>query len=381
MTKKFFAGLLFVCILSCSAYANLVYITDNGTMGLIEISETLSSDAPVEQYSGIADDSIALHYYNEDGSAFVALIEPETDINNSSGDKAYIFNISDLTQPVNDEAKILTGVYGTNSAAYSDNHKAVFFASGINGEAKISQFDTGSFNFVRSFSYISSNDNAVMNTVLVDGSSVFGLANQATSQDSLFFRFDGQLNNNVQGAWKTKANYNSELIAFGSNNRVFLAHSGGVDQLNNSESRLIVSTDTPVKALCRDKDSGFYFITQSDDSGIQVLRHYKNESTITEVDNGASESLICQAVYHDKDNKKFIAAIIDDGIVIYDPDDDSIAGEFTSSDLGGIPTFITGITQQSTSVAKSSNSHGCNITGAGILLTLSAYILIRRRKG
>ena len=383
MAKKFFASLLFVCILSFSAYADLVYTTDNGTMGFIEIyntSDTLSIDIPVEQYSGIDENSIAVHYYNDDGTSFVALIEPETDINNSSGDKAYIFNASDLTKPVNDEATILTGVYNTRSTAYSDNHRSLYFASGVDGEARITEFNTSNLELQRRYSYTNSKDNAFTSTVLVNGSSVFGLVNKATSQDSLFLRFDGQINAGAQGSWNVKAKYDSELATLGSDSRILVAHSGGVDQLINNEFKLIVSTDTPVKALCRDNDKGFYFITQSDDTGRQVLKHYKNDTSIAEeVDDGTG--FICKAVYYDKDNKKFVAVIIDDSIVIYDPEDDSILGEFDSTELGGSPISITGITQNTSSTKDSGKSSGCNITGAGILLILSGYILIRKRKG
>lgn len=381
MAKKFFVSLLLVCILSCSAsYADIVYTTDNGTMGYIKIYSTLSVDTPVEKYSGVNDDSIAAHFYNEDGTSFIALIEPESDTSAASGDKAYIFNMSDLTKPVDNEAKILTGVYGTNSAAYSDNHRGIFFASTINGRASISQFDTDTLEFVRRISYTCSNDNAFMSTVLVDGSSVYGLINQATSQDSLFLRFDGQLDDSVKGSWNHNARYDSETIAFKDNNNVLLAHSGGVDIFSNGDFYLVVSTDTPVKALCRDNNSGFYFITQSDD-GRQVLQHVKSITESPErLDSGTSESYICKAVYYDNDNKKFLAVIMNDSIAIYDPETDSLIEEFSSSKLGGIPISITG-TAQNTSSTKSSSSSGCDITGSGILLILCAgYVLIRKRK-
>lgn len=389
MAKKFFASLLVLisCMFSCSAYADLVYTTDNGVMGLIKMSKTstntLSADAPVQEYSGAAHDAIAVQYYDEDGNSFIALIEPETDKSISSGDTALIFNASDLTKPSTDEPKTLTGVYNTKSAAYSDNHRGIFFASGVDGEAKITQFDTNNLEFVRSFSYLSSNDNAEMSTVLVNGSSVFGLINQATSQDSLLLRFDGQINSKVKGYSETKAEYNSELMTFGDNNRIFLAHSGGVDGLSNGEFKLITSTDSPVKALCRDSSNGFYFITQSDDSGIQVLKHYKTGSSvneINEVDSVISESLICKAVYYDKDNNKFIAVIIGDCIAVYDTETDELIDEFTSSQLGGRPLSITYIAQN-TSIKSSSKSSGCDITGAGILLILSAsYMIIHMKR-
>ena len=374
-------------MLACASYADIVYTTSNGKMGFIgisSISDTLSADSPVVKYSDAADDSIVAHYYNEDGTSFVALIEPETDPSIKSGDFAFIFNVSDLTKPVDDGVSILTGTYDARSAAYSDNHRGLFLASGLNGEATISEYDTEGLQKVRSISYISSNDAMNMSTVLVNGSSIYGLVSRATSEDSLLLRFDGQLDNEVRGYSETKVRYDSELMTFGKDNRIFIAHSGGVDTfangLSSSELVLVVSTDTPVKALCKDNDSGFYFMAQSPETGEQALVHYKSSSEVNEVDFGYTESFVSKAMYYDSDNKKFVAAIINDGIAIYDPDTDALIAEFTRDQLGGIPISMTAVTQN-TGSTKGNSSSGCNVTGSGMLMILSAgYMLLRKRK-
>ena len=386
MAKKFLVSLILVCLFSFSSYADIVYTTENGTMGLIEISDTLSVDEPVEMYSGFDPDSIAAHFYNEDGTSFVALIEPETDINASSGDKALIFNVSDLTKPVHDKAKILTGVYCANSAAYSENHRGLFLSSNknlLNG-ASISEFDTSDFNLVRSYKYDKNNEDlelessAFMNGVLVSDSSVYGLISHATSQDSLLLRFDGQIKENISGYTKIKVKYDTELMAFANNYRVILGHSEGVDGMLGGEFVLLASSDYPVKALCRDTGDGFYFISESS-NGMQILNHYTGTG-VKEIDSGLNGGSACQAVYFGNDNKKFLAVIMNNKIMIYDANDDSLAAEFNSSELGGTPAYITSITQN-TSSTKDSGKSGCDITGSGILLILAAgYVLIRRRK-
>ena len=146
----------------------------------------------------------------------------------------------------------------------------------------------------------------------------------------------------------------------------------------NGEFVLLASSDNPVKALCRDKENGFYFISESS-GGKQSLNHYTG-SRVVELDSALTDGSACQAVYFGNDNKKFLAVIMNNKIMIYNAQDDSLAAEFDSRELGGTPAYITSITQN-TSSSKDSNSSGCDITGSGILLILSAgYIFIRKRK-
>lgn len=374
-------------MIACASYADIVYTTSNGKMGFIGISKisgVLSADSPIVTYSDAADDAVAAHYYNEDGTSFVALIEPETDPSIKSGDFVFVFNASDLTKPVDNGVNILTGTYNARSAAYSNNHRGLFLASGLNGEATITEYETDGLEKVRSISYITSDDATSMNTVMVNGSSIYGLITKATSQDSLLVRFDGQLNNTVRGYSETKVRYDSELMTFGKDNKIFIAHSGGVDTfangLSSSELVLVTATDNPVKALCRDKDSGFYFMTLSADTGEQVFVHYKNSEEVSEVDVGNTESFVSKALYNNSDNKNFVAAIINDCIAIYDPETDALIAEFTRDQLGGIPISMTTITQN-TSSTKGNSSNGCNVTGSGMLLILSlGCMLIRKQK-
>ena len=387
MFKKFFVSFILVCLLSCCSYADIVYTTENGTMGLIEIANiTLSTDEPVEMYSGFDPDSLPAHFYNEDGTSFIALIEPETDTEASSGDKALIFNVSDLTKPVYDKAKILTGVYCANSAAYSDNHRGLFLSSNrnlLNG-ALISEFDTSDLTFVRSYKYDKDDkdlelaSDAFINGILVSDSSVYGLISHATSQDSMLLRFDGQLKDDISGYTKVKVKHDAELIAFANDYRVILGHSNGVDGMLGGEFILLASSDYPVKALCRDAGNGFYFITESP-SGMQTLNHY-TDTGVTELDSGLIKASACQAVYFGNDDKKFLAVIMQNKIMIYNALDDSLAAEFDSRELGGTPAYITSVTQN-TSSSKDSGKSGCDITGSGILLILCAgYMMIRKRK-
>lgn len=382
MTKKFFAGLLLVFMLASVSCADVAYTTSNGKMGYIAISTVLgilSADSPVVMYTDAADNALAAHYYNESGTSYIALIEPESDKSVLSGDTAYIFNASNLTEPVNNGIKTLKGTYNTHSAAFSENHRGLFLASGVKGEATISEFNTDELEFVRSFSYITSNDAVTMSSVMTNGSNIFCLVKKATPDNSLILRFDGQLDDRVRGYSETKVRYDSEIIAFGKDNRIFIAHSGGVDTLTNGEPFLLVSTDTPVKALCKDKDGGFYFMTQNSD-GEQVLAHYVSIDELNEVDSGLSDSLVSKLLYYNSDNKKFVAAIIGDCIAIYDSDTDELIAEFTSSQLGGIPISITASTQNTSSTSESSSS-SCNATGAGLFMMLlsAGYVFMKRK--
>ena len=375
-TRKFFVSILLVCLLACSAQANIVYTTTQGRMGLIKISEALSTDIQPGKYSG-ASGSFAAHFYNEDGTSLIALIEPETNARASSGDKAYIFNASDLTSPIYDKPKILTGAYNTRSAAYSDNHRGLFFASSLNGEARVSEFNTENIELVRDFTYTASSDNAFMSTVLVNNSSVYCLVNKASEQDSMFIRFDGQLKDDIEGYATISAVYDSELIAFGKDSRILLGHSDGIDTVKDNKFVTMLSADNPVKAICRDNEGGFYFITQSD-TGQQTLRHYTgNVLTASKLASGNGST--CKAIYYDKDGTKFAAFIMNDRIMIYDPDDDSLIKEFTSSELGGAPFSIASCTANTDSNKDSSN--GCNATGAGLVsMLLAGIVLIHKNR-
>ena len=377
--RKISSGVISVMIMMVmlcgSAYADIVYLTDSGALGRISTFDADSADLRGTQYTTSWNDPFLGSYWNGSRSR-VILVDRNTD-KTTSGDTALIFDPSDLSSPIEAKRTVLNGVYSAQAMAGSDNGRAVFFAS----EQSIHEFSTSDFSLTRSYTYIpkTSEDITAEITELITGTNViYVLVKQDISSD-IVLGFDGQLREDVSGSFQRKPLlYETSAISWLNGTRVAAGHEYGVDVWNDNRGFLgVLSTDAPVKAVCQDSGSGFYFIEQSEaeDTYTTTLKHYDSREGVSTLFMN-TEGRICRFV-RDKDNG-IIAAIVGDELLLYRMDSGILIGEYDSSELGGIPVQIAA----SVVTGKDNkSSSGCSVAGMGMLLILAAGCMFLKRYG
>ncbi|MBQ7593112.1 MAG: hypothetical protein IJU48_02010 [Synergistaceae bacterium] len=376
--KKLFVSLMLVVMLCSASQADIVYTTSTGNLGLISISrsdETLNVSTPSVKYSGIGTNPLAASYWNG-SEARLIVIDRTTDLTTSSGDKAFSFNPSDLTSPFESQAVTLTGAYNIQSAISSYNGKSIFTASRENGS--IIEFSTEDFERGHSYTYApESGDTSTPKAIslLSDYHNIYALIN-VNSNNSAAMKFDGQLKTDIEGYARINLEHEASSIGWLSNGRIAAAHTEGIDILEGSQFKRLLSSDEPVKTFCLDSGHGFYFATQklSEDVYTCDLYHYDNESKdVTPLlENKTGSSL--QTIRDEGNNA--LAVIIGRKIYLYDMLNDNLVGEYDSSALNGEPVSVS-VTYASGDDGK--RSSGCEVFGSGIILLTVCLFLVRRK--
>ena len=371
--RKFSAVVILVMMMAVcsSAHADIVYLTASGDVGRIHVTGSESADLYGTQYTTSWSSPFIGSYWNG-SSTRIILVDRTTDTA-ASGDTALIFDPSNLTKPLDTERKVLAGVYSAQAMAGSDNGRAVFFASG----SSIHEFSTEDFSLTRSYTYKpkTSEDIASEITGVITGSNVIYALVQQTGSHDLVLEFDGQLRDDIS-SFKTHA-LAHETAAFSwlNGTRVAAGHEYGVDVMSDSRGFLrFLSTDVPVKAVCRDTDTGFYFIEQYESEGVYTttLKHYSSGEVSTLFTN--TEGRTCRLV-RDGDNGIF-GAIAGDEVLVFRMADDELIGEYDGEMLGSLPAQI--VISNVTGSDKSSSS-GCSITGMGMMLFLAGVCILSKR--
>ena len=369
--KRMLITIMLVLMLCVSANADIVYTTDGGTLGVIQVSSATSADLTGAQYTYSGADAEPLLGSYWDGSASRIILVNRTTDTTTSGDTALIFNPSDMTTPTE---KTLHRVYNTQHLAGSHIGRALFAVSG----ATITEFGTGDFQRVRSYTYTPASSDTYtpeITSVITGTNTVYCLVDREDELPQLL-AFDGQLTEDTQSFSRTTLSSDATALAWLSSSRIAIAHSKGVDVLYRGVSR-ILSTDNPVKAVCQDKDSGFYFVeqsTSSNDITTSMLRHYAINSDIITTNTLYTSESANVSIIRDE-NHGVLAAIMGDRILIYNMEDDLLTGEYSGAVLGGLPL---GIATTTTSGDDGKSSSGCNFAGAGALM-LAACAFLKRR--
>ena len=364
-------SIILVMILYACAFADIIYMTDTGDIGRI-IVKSESTDLSGIEYDGTDSDSFLGSYW--DGSTSRVILVDRTTDTTSSGDTALIFNPSNLSAPVNSEPKVLAGIYNAQAMASTNSGRGVFFASG----ASIYEFNTGDFSVTRSYTYTpkTSEDIAPNFKALLSGSSnVYALGEKENSGD-VMLRFDGQLRDDVSKNFGLySAPSGATDIAWLNNSVPAVAHDTGVSVWRSSKFVQMVSSDYPVKAVCLDTGSGFYFAEQSEsgDTYTTTLKHYASGSDTTTLRTETGGSA-CKLIY-DSDNG-LLAALIGSKILIYSMHDDTLIDEYDSESLEGQPINII-MSYVKGDDGKSSS--GCDISGAGMIILLAGALIFRKR--
>ena len=365
--RKFLVSVILVMMLCVSAYADIVYTTDTGNMGLIGITGSTSADFYGTQCTGI-DSSLLLGSYWDGSSTRIILVDRTTDLT-TSGDTALIFSPSNLTAPINENIT-LSGVYNTQAISGSNNGRGLFLASG----ASVYELRTLDFQPVRSYTYDPETSRDItpkVKALLMGTYMIYAMIEQENSAD-IILGFDGQLRDDVENFTKEYLPSGTTSISWLSRSRIAAAHTDGVSIWGSSGFISIVSTDAPVKALCQDSENGFYFLerAQSGDTYMTTLKHYSSgEITILSTgDTGLSCQLIRDETYN------VLGAVTGSRILLYNMKDDLLIGEYDASSLGGLPVYITAGNVKGD---DSSSSSGCDVSGMGMIVLMSVLIILK----
>lgn len=364
--RKILLSVMLVLVLSAGACADIVYSTEDGSLGTIRIEKQTSADVRGIKYEGSGEDTLLGSYWDGDNSRII-LVNRTTDYN-TSGDTAYIFNPGDMSKPIEDEPKVLSGVYNTSALTGTNNGRGLYFASG----ASVREFSTETFKRTRTYICETVSGDTVrpsVKSVVAARYTVYVMAEEESSGDVVMV-FDGQLRDDIDEFRKRQAPEGTSAITCLSNWLLVAAHEKGVDGLGSSGFYEIVSTDSPVKAICRDNERGFYFAEQSDD-GETALKHYNKNGEVSTLvtENVAGE---CSLLYDETDG--VMCAVLGDKLMVYSLKDDTLIDEFSSSELGGTIRHVTSGTVKG---EEHDNNSGCNLSGLGIILM---SLLVRRRK-
>ena len=368
--RKIFIAIMATLILSGSSWADILYTTSSGNLGIINTSSSLDV-APEVKFSGLGSNSLVAPYWAGSETKIIA-IDRTTDTT-TSGDSAYIFTPS--LSKIREDSITLDGVYNAQSVASAWNGRSIFFASREN--ASILSFATSNFALEKSYTF--EPDSQDIYTPYMTGaiSGYYGVYCLVDCEDagSSVLMFDGQLKDGVQGFSQVDFDDTIWAMAWLSNSRIAVGMSDGVEVIVSSRITKLVSTDHPVKAVCRDSSNGFYYVTQeeSGDEYIHTISHQSGSTNRTLRVMTAGET--CKLVSETKTHT--LAAIIGEKIYIYDTATEDLRAEYDSADLGGVPVSIS-LNSASGDDYDSARS-SCNVSFAGIALLLAcATFLIKK---
>lgn len=364
-------AVMIMLLIPASSWANLVYQTSDGSLGLIEAAVNLSVDLRGIQYAGVGSDSKMATYW--DGSEPRIILVKRNEDRTTSGDSALIFSPSDLTAPVNSVAS-LGGVYGTELIAGSNRGRVIYLAEGTT----ITELYTSDFTYSNSYTFTISEDiftpQILSMTVWNYGLyALYGLDYDAGL--SVVFGFDGQLKENVSSFKRYVISSDASDLALLANSRIGVARNDGVDVISNNTIRSIVSSDAPVRALCRDNGAGFYYVEQSVSGDVytNTLKQYSSREEIIILASGYVGE-VSKLLFDE--NNSMLMAILGDSILIYDMRYNSLLAEYDSTQLGGRPVNIA-LSYVNGDDGKTSS--GCN-SGMGMIMFLAcAGVILKRR--
>ena len=366
--RKIFLAVLAVMIMMCGAAgADIIYTTESGNMGLIEITEDGVS-APAVKYSGAGSNAFVGTYWDGEDTR-VILIERSPE----SYDRALVFSQSNMTTPVGDYVE-LDGVKDTRAVANSLYGTSIYFAS--YGSSSLCEFDTE--NFTPRNSYIHEQENSRdiyphhVVGVRTDYRYVYALIDVSPYR-SLYLRFDGTLERDKEAFYSDEIDSSTSSMAQTGSGLMF-ACSDGVKYFGRDGLAYAVSSDSPVKSICADDGSGFYFMTQyqSGDVSFDVIAHYSSgTSTISEHESGSVSMLVKDTNY------SVLAAVTGGKILLYDMEDDTLIAEYDSTELGGVPVHVSASRNDGAKDERSSGS--CSLSGMGAAMLLVFAVNAKKR--
>ena len=370
--KKISAAMIILAALTGISHADIVYTTSGGSLGVIPVDSKTDIGTPSIMYSGVGSDPLA-GSYTVGSTPYVMVADRAS--NNAYGDTALIFNTSNLTSPA--ESVILNGVRNTKTFAGSYNGRSVFFAS--MGNTSIVEFSASSIDVpINAYIYDNTSEDAEYEPELIDmavGNSYIFALFRASPEKIELLTFDGQIKEGVEDTRRVTIRSDATCLAALSSNRFAVGAEEGISIANISSIKTLVSTDYPVKSICRDSESGLYYVEQSESGDIN-LRHSDIEGSNIRLIDSMQGTSDCQLV-RDSDNN-ILAAMIGDSIYLYDMKEDELLASFDSSSLGGSPLNIA-VSKVDYDEGSSSGSN-CDVSGMGALMMSVCIMGMMRRK-
>ncbi len=372
--KRILAAIIILTALSGISYADIVYTTSSGSLGIIPVNSKEDIGTPLVMYSGLGSNPLVGSYVVETSqnktSPYIMVVNRSSSLEES--DTALIFKASDLTSPV--ERVTLKGVYHTKAFASSYNGRSLFFAS--QGNASIVEFASSSPDIpLNMYMYDNISEDTDYEPELVDMSvgmyHILALF-RATPDKLELFTFDGQLKEGIKDFRRGTIRNDATNISYLRANRFAIGAEGGIIQLNYTAIQAVISTDYPVSSVCRDTGDGLFYAEQSESGDVNIW-HYVDE-TITKIASLESDS-DCKLL---KDsNYEVLAVMTEKGIYLYGMRDGTLLASFDTSSLGGVPLNIT--------VSKAAGDDGssgsnCNVSSIGaLMMSIMVFALKRKR--
>lgn len=367
--RKFLAVMIMLLI-PASSWADLVYQTSDGSLGLIEATVNLSVDLRGIQYSGVGSDSEIATYW-DGGESRILLVKRNEDLT-TSGDSALVFSPSDLTAPVKSVTS-LGGVYGTELIAGSHLGRVIYLASG----STITELNTSDFSYSKSYIPTLSGD-VIPSQIISMATWNYGIYALYGLDDGLsaVLGFDGQLKEDVSSFKSFEIANNASALALLANGRIGVARDDGVDVITNTAIRSVLSSDAPVRAICRGTGSGFYYVEQSVSGDVytNTLKQYSSQEAIMTLASGYVGEK-CKLLFDE--NNLMLMAILGDSILIYDMRYNTLLAEYDSTQLGGRPVNIA---LSYVNGDDGSTSSGCEVVGSGMIMLLAGACVILKRR-
>lgn len=369
--RKFLLTLAITAALCGVSFADVVYMTSTGNLGTIKINSSSDIEAPSIQYTGGEASSPFLTSYWNGSSTNLAMITRNA---TSSGDRAYVFNPGSLTNY--SYSADIEGVHGTSGAGYAETGYSLFLTAG----SKIYEVETSGFGVLNSFdcmAVISADGyDTEIDSIAVDSQTIHVIASAGERQR--YIRFDGQLKEGVNYFMSSDVSAGSTVVLSNSGNYPVVAHSTGIDAMtSNHEFYNLLSSDYPVKAMCRDNSNGIFYATQykNGESYVNTIMHSPQNTQFTPATITSASSNI--KLLRDNKNSDTFAVMTDEGITLFTYRNGSTTRhDYTASELGGTPSGISAATVSG--YDKNSNSSGCNAMGMGLVALGLAMLMIRR---
>ena len=372
MLRKFTLSLMILLSLCGISFADFIYTTENGSLGTIGVNTSYDITSPSLQYSGNISSPFLTSFWNGSGTDILLIDRYGSD----SGDVGYVFSPSSLSSF--SASHDIDGVYGTELAGFSQNGYSIFLTSG----ATIYEVNTSDFRVKNSFdcTKVLSRDgyDTEICSLAVDSSIIHVLARAGSSEK--YMRFDGQMSNHVGTFGSYDVSPGASVVLNTENSLAVVGHSSGIETLRrDGKFYSVISTDSPVKAMCPDDSNGIFFATQTQSGStytntVQQLSSSGESLFVLETIESSSPNI---KMLRDDSHHEIFAVMTDEKITVISYKDGAInTWEFTSSALGGKPA---GIAAASVSgISKNSSSSGCSGGFAGLIALLIPFMLKRK---
>ena len=224
---------------------------------------------------------------------------------------------------------------------------------------------------------ISADDcDTVVDSIAVDRQTIHVIASAGDRQK--YIRFDGQLKEGVYYFMSSDVSAGSTIVLSNIGSYPIIGHSTGIDAMaSDRKFHSLLSSDYPVRAICPDNSSGFFYASQyqSGESYVNTIMHSLQDTHFTPVTISSASSNI--KLLQDNKNPDTFAVMTNEAITLFTYKNNLTSRhDYTASELGGLPAGITAA--EVSGYDGNSGSSGCNAMGMGMAILCITILMIRR---